>query len=682
MTVLSWDLESASEIDLKVRGLDVYTTDPSTRMLMGAYAFDNSRIQHYEGPRPPAELREALLDPHVEKHAFNAQFERVFARRVLKIKTPYEGWRCTMVRAYMHSFVGTLDQVGKAIGLPQDKQKLATGKKLINLFCKPQRITKKQPILWRDGFTDPAEWEEFCEYNVQDVEAERSIWNRLAKYPILETEWQLYEIDQIINDRGIPIDMTFVENAIRMVAFRKAELKEQMQDLTGLANPLSGPQLLPWLQERGYPFADLQKTTVKKVLLEHEEGEYVIEEDAVEALKLRGQAVRTSTAKYNALKRSIGPGDRFRFGAQFCGASRTGRDAGRRFQPTNLVRTPAEIEETGDLDYVTDVIRNNDYDGLRIYVKEPMDALAGTARSAIRAPEGYVLRVCDLAAIETCVGAFLCGCERMLNVVRNGLDPYKDFGTELYGVPYEEITKKQRTNSKPAVLGACYRLGGGDLKAGKRTGLWGYAESMGIRLSREESHRSVKVFRDRYPEYPKVWYALEDAAMRCLRSGAKTRPVIRSEGQSFHVPVTFELRRPFLIMWLPTGRPIYYHQPRVQKREMHWPDGGMTVKEGVTYMGQPQGTRQWVRMDTHGGKFFEQATQGTARDVLYGGVKAAHEDGFNLVLRVHDELAAVELIGSNSKTSDRLREMMIQSIVGLENLPLNSSADDVPYYRK
>lgn len=708
---ISLDYEGRSPVDLKKRGLDPYTAHPDTRCLMGAYRFnDRGPVIQWEGPTAPREVAEALADPHVEKWAFNAQFERVFTRRVMKIKTPIQGWRCTMALAYMQSFTGTLDMIGRAVGLPEDKQKLATGSKLINLFCKPQKVTARQPIEWRDDFTNPVEWEEFLEYNRQDVITETAIKSRLIRFPVPPEEWALYEIDQAINDRGLPIDSLFVTNAIRMVAIRKAELKAEMIKLTKLANPLSGPQLLPWLQEQGYPFSDLQKATVKKVLAENEEairskfahldkesldakveaGEGgKIAAEAVKGLKLRAQAVRTSTAKYNAISNALGKGDNFRFGFQYAGASRTGRWAGRRLNPQNLTRTPAEIEDEHHLEHVTETIRQNDYDGLSIYVKEPMDALAGTVRSAIRAPKGYQLLTCDLSAIETCVIAWLAGCERMLNVVRSGKDPYKDFGTELYSKAYDDITKLERTNSKPAVLGAGYRLGGGDLKEGKRTGLWGYAESMGISLSKDESHRAVKLFRETYPEYPKLWYALEDAAKRALRTGRPTVPLIRQDdGTTFKVPVRFEFLKPYLTIVLPVKnesgvpRRLFYHLPRVQKREMTWPDGGVTVKEGLTYMGQPQGTRKWVRIDTHGGKITENIVQAIARDILAVAMARAEAAGFNLRGHVHDELIALQKIGDNYFTAERLREIMVTPIPGLEGLPLGSSAEEIEFYRK
>lgn len=699
---ISLDWETKSPVDLKQRGLDVYSAHPDTRVLMGAWSHNKGRSRHFEGDTIPGELREALLDPHVEKWAFNAQFERVITRRVLKIKTPYEGWRCTMALAYSQSFVGGLEQVGRQVGLPLDKQKLATGSKLINLFSKPQKITRNQPLLWRDSFTNPVEWDEFCDYNLQDDITENEIKRRLIKYPLPPEEWEMYKIDQIINDRGIPIDMQFVHNAIAMCARRKLELREAAQEVTGLANPFSNDQLLPWLRDRGYRFSDLQKATVKKVLLEHKEGEYEIDQGAVDALELRSQGVRTSTAKYAALARAVGDDGMFRFGLQFMGASRTARWAGRRLNPQNLTRTPPEIEpdakamtplglpEDYILEAVTEAIRNNDYDELALYTKEPMNVLAGTVRSAIRAPDGMIYRACDLSAIETCVIAWLAGCERMLNVVRNGLDPYKDFGTELYSKAYDDITKKERTNSKPAVLGAGYRLGGGDLKDGKRTGLWGYAESMGIILDRDESHRAVKLFRSTYPEYPKLWYALEDAARTAMkRPGAKITPVIRKDGEApFRVPVVFEYLKPYLTIILPVEnesgvkRRLYYHLPRILRRTMTWADGKTTEKEGLTYMGQPQGTKKWVRLDTHGGKTTENIVQAIARDILAVAMRRAHEAGFNLRLHVHDELVALQKAFDNFFTAERLRGIMVTPIPGLEDLPLGSSASDFQFYRK
>ncbi len=705
-TQLHLDWESKSGTDLKVHGLDLYCQDPEAEILMGAYSFDEGPDIHWDandGPIP-AELKEALLDPHVIKWGFNSSFERFTTRKILKIPTPYEGWRCAMVLGHMQSFVGDLDLMGQRVGLPADKQKSARGKALIRIFSVPQKITKTNPHRWRTRETDPELWEEFCQYNLQDNVAERALVKRLIKYPIPEFEWYLYEIDQRINDVGLPIDMDFVENAIQMSDRRKAELTKLLAKRTGLANPNSPAQLTEWLKDRGYPFSDIRKDTVKKVLAEDEEARAegkgsTLEVTARKALLLRQQTARTSVRKYTALKKAVtykGNDYRtavFRGGFQFDGAARTGRWAGRRLNPQNLTRTPKEIEEDAKFgeangvpaDYhltnVTNYIRTGDYDALALYVKEPMDALAGTTRSAIRPPDGYELLTCDLSSIESCVIGWVSNCERLLTVFRTGKDAYKDFGTTLYSKDYGDITKEERTNSKPAVLGAGFRLGGGELKEGKRTGLWGYAESMGIDLSREESHKAVRLFREGYPEIPKLWYALEEAIMRSIRTGRPAVPIIKIGSKSFQVPVRIEMLKPYLTIVLPSGRRLYYHKPRIMKRTLQGKDGPYT-KEGITYMGQPQGTKQWTRLDSHGGKFTENIVQAIARDILAVGMVRAYEAGFRICGHVHDELIALIRKGAKYLTKDLLKKLMTADMDAYPGLPLNAEAAAIAFYRK
>lgn len=706
-TILHLDYETKSGTDIKVHGLDRYLRDPEAAVLMAAYSFDDGPDIHWDandGPIP-AELKEALLDPHVERWGFNASFERLATRRLLKIKTPYEGWRCAMVLGHMQSFVGDLDLMGQRVGLPLDKQKSARGKALIRIFSVPQKITKTNPHRWRTRETDPELWEEFCQYNIQDNVAERALVKRLIKYPVPDFEWRLYEIDQRINDNGLPIDMDFVENAIQMSDRRKAELTKQLARLTGLANPNSPVQLTEWLRDRGYPFGDIRKDTVKKVLAEdsdrHQDGDPgILEPEAHKALLLRQQTARTSVRKFTALKKAVTFSGNdytqgiFRGGFQFDGAARTGRWAGRRLNPQNLTRTPKEIEEDAKygtlhgvrsdfhLANVTNYIRTGDYEALALYVKEPMDALAGTVRSAIRPPEGYELLTCDLASIESCVIGWVSNCERLLNVFRTGKDAYKDFATTLYNKDYEDITKEERTNSKPAVLGAGFRLGGGELREGKRTGLWGYAESMGIDLTREESHKAVRLFREGYPEIPKLWYALEEAIMRSIRTGRPAVPIIKIGSKSFQVPVRIEMLKPYLTIILPSGRRLYYHKPRIMKRTLQGNDGPYT-KEGITYMGQPQGTKRWERLDSHGGKFTENIVQAIARDILAVGLVRAFEAGFRLVGHVHDELIAMVRKGAKYLTKELLRKLMISDMEETyPGLPLNAEASAIDFYRK
>jgi DNA polymerase len=675
------DFESACDIDLTVVGLDRYSRHPSCRVLMAAYAIDGGDWIHWQAHLAPfpEDLRDALMDSRVEKHAYNAQFERVMTRRVLGIPTPVRGWRCTQVLASLQSFPGTLGEVGERIGLATEKQKLTIGKRLIKMFCQPQKITANQPYLWRDWKTDPDLWAIFGDYNVQDCVAERAIRRRLAPYPVPDFEWQLYELDQAINDRGNPVDVTFVANAISMVARRKSELTSALGAVTGLKNPGSPVQLTAWLRERGYPYGDIQKGNVVKALALPETDPQVIE-----ALKLRQWQARTSVAKYNAImQREVG--GRVRYLLQMGGAARTNRWAGRTVQNQNLPGTPDFLEDHGTLLAVTGLIRAGDIEGLSLFTSEPMDCLVGCLRSSFQAPEGWQFVVADLASIESGVVAWLAGCEPMLKVFRDGLDPYKTFAVEFFHVPYDGVPRAQRKFCKPVILGGSYRLGGGEVIDGEKTGLWAYAEAMGVEMTRDEAHRSVKVFRATYPEIPVFWKALEYGVERTIRTKRPT--------QVGHL--TFEYRKPYVMMRLPSGRHVYYYESRLVQRTIKtgrmitkWIDGVEVEEEDTysklsfTYMGQSQKTRQWGRIDSHGGRTTEQATQATAREVLAYGMMAAHKAGYNLVSHVHDELIALQRIGDNRHTLSGLIDCMTAPLAWAPGLPLGAAGYVSGVYRK
>lgn len=699
---LSLDFETYSDIDLKKYGLDLYSIHPSCQVLMCAYRIDAGPVRHWDattGAKMPRDLRDALEDDDFQIWAFNAQFERVIMNRVLGIWPAMHRWRCTMVLAFMHSYTGTLEMISRQMGIEESKSKLATGNKLIKMFTGPKKVTANQPHKRFTSRTHPVEWKMFVEYNKRDVEAECEIKRLLdrPKYPIPEREWEFYALDQVINDRGLPIDRLFVTNALRMANERKAELLEVMREKTGLANPGSPSQLLPWLRERGYPFHDLQKDSIKKVLtawkgiqtgeLKYSKGELYPEDltkRAVAVLKLRQQQARTSTTKYQALLNAMGEDGRIRYVFQFCGASRTGRFAGRRFQPQNLTMM-RDIESEKILYQMTQVIREDDYDALRVYRKEPLDALAGLVRSSIRAPKKKKLVVCDLSSIESVVIGWVSRCERLLNVFRDGKDAYKDFATELYKVAYEEVTKQMRKMAKPATLGAGYRLGGGEIREGKKTGLWGYAENMGVDMTRKESHKNVKTFRSVYKEIPQCWYDLENAITQVIKRGGTRRVG----------PVKFYMAKPYLVCELPSGRCIYYKSPRIRKETMTGTDAKTGekysyTKDSISYMGKQQNGSKWLRINSHGGKFIENIVQAIARDILREGMLALHKEGFYLIGHVHDEAISEEAANDNDHTHQMMRECMIRKrkwmrYVSNDNeydMPLNAAGMETVIYRK
>lgn len=703
---LNLDFETYCDLNLKEVGLDLYSAHPSCDVLMCAYQIDGGEVKHWDRTvtkRMPRDLYAALEDERYEIWAFNAQFERTILNRVLDIWPTIRRFRCTMVLSFMHSYTGTLDQIAERAGLAADKQKMATGKKLIGMFSMPQKITTTNKLRRFTRETHPVEWAMFVEYNCQDVVAEAALKKRLwnAKYPIPQREWDFYALDQEINDRGLPIDRLFVERALAMAQERKLEVEKDMIALARksgdrtIQNPGSGTQLLPWLKARGYPFDDLKKDSVKKTLTAdagRRSGELLprkdelyptLTDDCVAMLKLRLQQSRTTPTKYTALIKAMGEDKRMRFVFQFAGASRTSRFAGRRFQPQNMTTMRLGGDDSTHesvFDICTNAIRNNDFEYIRLLRAEPLDALAGLVRSSVRPRKGKKLVICDLSSIESVVIGYVSKCERLLNVFRDGKDAYKDFATELFKVTYEEVTSKMRKDAKPATLGAGFRLGGGDIRDGKKTGLWGYAENMGIDMTRKDAHRGVAVFRRVYKEIPQTWYSLEDAIMKVIRGRGEVV-------QTVNDVVRFSYQAPYLVCTLPSGRNIYYLKPKITKKWLHYTDKdtgrpAKTLKDSISYMGKQQNGNGWRRIESHGGKFIENIVQAMARDILREGLMAAAKFGFTIIGHVHDEIICEEDINSSRYTLANLKACMIRALKWAKDMPLNAAGFEGLFYRK
>lgn len=691
MRQLSIDYETYCDLDLRKVGVDVYTSHPSFEVLMAAYRIDHEPLQQWEcHERPiPADLQEALLDPQVSRWAFNSSFERLVSRRGLGIETPIKGWRCAQVLSYMHSFVGGLQDVGEQMCLPADVQKRKTGSKLIKLFCMPQRITKRNPHARRNWDTDPVEWDEFLDYNRADVVAEENLRDRLLRYPVLEEEWEFYRLDQEINDKGMPVDLKFIENVKWMSERRKREILDEMEEITGLDNANSTQQLLPWLQGFGYPYGDLRQETVRKALVRAEELWGTDGHPAIEVLQRRLWASKTSVTKAAAALLSVGAGDRIRHMYRFCGASRTARFSGALVQPQNLTRTPKIFDpehDTSRLDCATDLIRSGDYEGIKLYVAEPMMAFSGCMRGMFRTREEDEFQICDYSSIESVGLAYIAGCEPMLNVFRSGRDIYRDFGSRLFKKPYEEITSAERQISKPAILGCGFRLGPGRIVDGHKTGLLAYAENMGVEMTQDEATLAVKTFRETYREVKQFWYDCEKAVRYALLGGKPYQLGM----------FRFEWVKPYLLIQLPSSRYIYYYKPQLEERTITTDRLQRKYVKGVyvgdeyetyertvfTYMGRNQKNNSWERVEAHGGVTTENITQGLCRDILKVGLTRLREAGFDVVGHAHDEAIAISRKGDNYYNWQTMREIMREPIEWLPGFPLNAAGYSSSYYRK
>lgn len=674
---LHLDFETASECDLLKRGLDAYASDASTRALMLGWAINDEPARLWQpGERAPARLREALREPSVELIAHNAQFERIIFERVLRANIDPRRWRCTMVMAYYAGLPGSLGEIGQIIGLPAEQLKIADGKRLMRRFSQPQKITKNQPHRWRSRLTDPEDWERFCEYCRTDVESERAVYRKLARFLPPPFLWEEYQLDQKINDRGMPVDMQLVDNSISVYMRHKQAGVIELKELTGLDNPMSAPQALKWLKPLGYPFGDMRKNTVARAVLLVEEGRLEMSKDALRFLSYRAELNKASVKKFDAIKSRIGSGHRIRFNFQFLGAMRTGRWAGRAVQLQNLAR-PLKAHESILPDLV-EAIRAGDIDEFRMLGgTNLMQSVSSVLRPAFRAADGKEFRVSDLSAIEDRVVAWVSGCETILQEHRAGLDPYKSFGKHLYKKSYDELTKAERNNAKPGRLGCCYRLSAGaERENGKgdlvRTGLWGYAESLGVALTQAECAAAVKTYREQYPEVVQAWYALENAAMESVLD---RRPV-----RFRHV--VFDVRGPYLRILLPSGRYLHYLRPRIEPRTFTDNNGKQYTKKNLSYEGVDSVTKQWCRIYTHGGKLIENITQAIARDILMHGLALADKEGFDIVGHVHDEIITEHRISDQVHTLDRLSELMAVAPPWCPDLPLAAAGYCNPFYKK
>lgn len=641
------DFESRSEIDLEERGLDNYARSPSTSVLLQSYALNKDEPflwQPHLEPFP-AILSEILDDPFVKKVSWNAGFERNIYKHVLDRDIPINEWLDPMIYARHCSIPGSLAAASEVLGLGIDSAKITDGERLIQIFCEPvcearqETLFGSEPAIFRNWDTDPEDWKKFCDYCRQDVIAERAILRKLInKFPLPEIEMRGWYLDQAINERGIPTDPILIQNALHIAEQTKYALELRMKKITGLDNPNSRDQLLEWAKKEKYLYNSMGKVWVQSAISGSD-----ISDNCREVFLMRQQASKTSWAKFETIQNIVSSDGRLRNQFSFLGSSRCGRWNGRDVQMLNLSKPTKEIESK--LERVVGLVRLGKYDVIKQEFNNEMDVVSGVVRAAFRAPDGQMFDIADLSAIENRGIGWETNCAAILDVFRQGKDPYKDFAARLYKIPYDAVTKEQRTIGKPGTLGCGYRLSGGEEGVDKwgnpiKTGLWGYSHAMGIFISRDDSHLSVQVFREAFPQVVHAWYDLENAIMDIVCGGPPATVC----------KVYFEMVDGVLVSRLPSGRCLHYIEPRIDQMEFFG-----KMKPTITYMGQDSVTKQWIRISTHGGKLLENITQAIARDVLLHGMLLADEAGLEIVLHCHDELGILR--GTESKLDELIRCM-------------------------
>lgn len=683
------DYETFSEADIKKVGHIAYAKHPSTRVLMAAWGIRNEPVRqwHYlQGP-PPDELLDILENYEGEYvvWAHNASFEiaitRYAARRQFGLTLPswqkwLRNWRCSMVQGMAMSLPGTLKEQGTILGSQVLKQ--TEGMRLIRTFCVPRKPTKNNPSTITRPQDKPADWEMFLSYNRDDVDAERANWRRTAGFAMPAHEWELWHIDQEINFRGLAIDTELVDAALAVNEMVQEILKKEMKRTTKLANPNSTTQLLPWLQERGYPHDDLRKANVEKSLKQYVDFAAEVEDaqeppfdaEVARVLDLRLLTSRTSIKKYDALKNSTTLEPRMYGVFQFAGAGRTWRWAGRRFQPQNLPRGIFKTEQEMSIAIHAVKTLNLQYLDAMYDMENIPDVLASLIRNCVTASPGKVLTVADLSSIESVMLAWAANSEYMLDLFRQGLDIYKDFATHWLKVPYNEVTKAMRQLCKPPSLGCGYLLGA--------KGLMAYADAMGVKLTKEEAKAAVKTYRTAYPDVPQFWNDLDEAARLCI-----------STGQSVTVngKFRFRMQKPCMMIDLPSGRSLCYVRPKLEERLFRFEDIDTgEIKErwqvSICYEGRNQTTGRWERIATHAGKITENIVQAIARDILAEGMRNVHCEmpDADMVLHVHDELGAET--PNEPVYLERLQELMTRPPAWGLDIPLGSAGFQNSFYLK
>ena len=642
--ILEMDIESFSDVDLIKCGVYAYADSPAFEILLFAWSFDGGETQIIDlaqGEKLPAEVEDAIFDVSVTKTAYNANFERTCLSKYFGRYIPPESWHCSAVQAAMLALPRSLEDVGRVLGL--DEQKMKEGKELIRYFCIPCKPTKANGGRTRNlPCHAPEKWELFKNYCKRDVDVEKSIRRKLHNFPIPESEMELYRLDQRINDRGVLVDMGLVEQAIACERLHKEVVTKRAYELTGLENPNSVAQLKGWLGDKGMEAESLSKKAVADMIAETD-GE------VEELLRLRLLMAKTSVKKYEAMERSVCSDGRVHGMLMFCGANRTSRWSGKIVQIQNLPKNYIP-----DLELARDLVKQGRFEDIELLYDSTPNVLSELIRTAFIPKPGCRFVVADFSAIEARVLAWLSGEQWRLDVFTSHGKIYEASASSMFHVPMEEITKGSplRQKGKLAELG----LGFG--------GAAGALISMGaldMGLTEEELPPLVAAWRKANPHITQFWWDVDAAAIKAVTEKQKTKV-----GK-----IIFEYKSGILFITLPSGRRLSYVKPRMAVNRFG--------RDSLTYEGISE-NKKWSRIETYGPKLVENIVQGTARDLLAEAMLRVEKKGYPIVMHCHDEIIAEVPEGSGSV--DEMCEIMAIQPKWAEGLPLRADGYSCSFYQK
>lgn len=654
---LSIDIETKSSVDIGKAGAYKYAQSPDFGILLFAYSLDDSPVRVIDlacGEKIPETIRLALMDPAVTKHAYNAAFEWYCLNRA-GYQTPLEQWKCTMAHGLYCGYTAGLDATGKAIGLPQEKQKLATGKALIKYFCTPCKPTKANGgRIWNLPEHAPEKWELFKEYCGQDVVTEKAILRRLEAFPMPEEEEKLWQMDVRMNAYGVRVDTGLIGGALSIHERSTEELGRKAAAITGLSNPNSTAQLLGWLRGQGTELPDLRKETVAETLDNPEN----LPGEVKTVLEIRQQLGKTSIKKYEAMKTACCTDERVRGLTQYYGANRTGRWAGRMVQMQNLPRNYLKT-----LDYARKLVKAGNYEGVKALYGNVPDTLSQLIRTAFIPSEGHKFVVADFSAIEARVIAWLAGEQWVNEVFATHGKIYEATASQMFGVPVEKIVKGNpeyslRQKGKVATLALGYQGGVNSLVS---------MGALGMGLTEEELPEIVDRWRQANPRIVDLWYQAGNAALAVMES-AQPQAI---HGLVFALEGDLLYGQSFLTVRLPSGRKLFYPKPFLKENQFGRP--------AVHYYTVGQQTRKWEVASTYGGKMVENIVQAIARDCLAETLKRIDARGLQVVFHVHDE---VIIDAPMETTVEEICGLMAEPIPWAPGLILRGAGFESSYYMK
>lgn len=658
------DIETFSSVELKKSGVHRYVEAPDFQVMLFGFAFGGQTTQVIDltaGEQIPDHVLQALDSPMFVKKAFNAAFEIICLRKHFssdrRFRIDHKQWQCTMAHATYCGYPGNLSGAAKALGLAEDKQKMKIGSNLIKYFCAPCKPTKVNLGRTRNlPHHEPEKWKLFKEYCAKDVEVEMEIERVLSKFPMPQSEIDLWHIDFEINNRGVMLDEELVDSANIIIETIKTDLFQEAQRITGLENPLAHQQFKPWLATQGVNTESTAKDAVEELLKRDLPG------SARRALEIFQTCSKTSLAKYETMKDRMCLDGRARGILQYYGAKRTGRWSGRAIQPQNLPRNYVEPIEVAKY-YAT----KRNMQAIELLFGDTLDILSQLLRTAIVPKENHFFAISDFTAIEGVVLAYFAKEEWALEVFRTHGNIYEATASQMFGIPLERIKKgnpeySYRSKGKVATLALGYQ------------GSKGALINMGALNSgipEEDLPEIVNLWREKNRRIVDFWGQVESAALYAFRTGQSTGV----NGIIFSRETDPENELDFLTAQLPSGRKLFYVKPHIAMNHFD--------KEALHYYGVDDKTGNWRIDSTYGGKLTENIVQAIARDILAHAIKNLERRKIDICIHIHDEVVA-EVSNRHDRdfVVNELNKIMSLPIPWAPDIPLKAAGFATDFYMK